>query len=315
MFNILKIYIWVITLSFCFNVLGQSNNKHYNKAINHSLNENIEGALNSINMAIDSKKNKVPPVFYFRKYEYLIKLQKFKLAIQTLNDAIYILSNSTLLLNARAEFYFALKMYRKSILDYKKIITLVKAKELIHYKIKLAGTKFLVRDFNDVALILKEILEKDSSNIDVLNLLAVLHVELLNYTKAKEILLNIISKYPSHFSTIINLGFVYQKENQHKKAISCFNKALKLSPKNPIALSNRAYSKLETLNIDEAISDVNQSIHLLQSNSYAYMIKGKIFLKLNETKKACVNFSIAKNLKFSEQYGAEVDKLINKNCK
>lgn len=314
MSKILKNEILILALFFCLNAMGQRNNEYYKKALNYASNENIEEALSSINKAINVEGNKAPPLFYFHKYGYLVKLHKFELAIQTLNDALYVLPNSVLLLNTRAEFFFALRMYKKAILDYQKIVPLVKGKELITYNLKLASTKFLVRDFEGVAIILEMIFEEAPSNIDALNLLASLHIELSNYTKAKEILHKLVGENPSQVFTIINLGFVYQKTNQHEEAISCFNRALKLSPNNPIALSNRAYSRLKISNIDGAILDINKSIDLLQSNSYAYMIRGKIYLSLNKTKEACFNLIIAKKLNFSEQYGSEVNELINQNC-
>ncbi len=296
-------------------MMGQINNKDYKKAINYAVNKNSKQALESINRAIDLEGGKTPSLFYFHKYEYLVKLHKYKLAFETLNDAIYIFPNSTLLLNARAEFYFAVRMYKKVILDYEKIISFVKGEELNAYNIKLASIKFLVRDFEGVAVILKSIFKKKSSSIDILNLLAALHIEFLSYEKAKKILHAAADKHPSHVFTIINLGFVYQKENQHKESLFYFDKALRLNPNNPIALSNRAYSKLKMSNIDGAISDINKSIELMQSNAYAYMIRGRIYLSLNKIENACVDFTIAKNLNFLEQYGTEVDKLISENCK
>ncbi len=158
-------------------MMGQINNKDYKKAINYAVNKNSKQALESINRAIDLEGGKTPSLFYFHKYEYLVKLHKYKLAFETLNDAIYIFPNSTLLLNARAEFYFAVRMYKKVILDYEKIISFVKGEELNAYNIKLASIKFLVRDFEGVAVILKSIFKKKSSSIDILNLLAALHIE------------------------------------------------------------------------------------------------------------------------------------------
>lgn len=314
MIKILKNNVWILTLLFFIKAMGQSDNEYYKKAINYASNKNIKEALNSINNAINFEGSKAPAVFYFHKYEYLIKLQKFEFAIQTLNKALRILPNSILLLNTRAEHFLAFKKYKNAILDYQKIVLLVKGKELINYNIKLASSKFLIRDFQDAAIILQMILNEDPSNIDALNLLASLNIESLNYTKAEDILQQILNEHPSQTFAIINLGFVYQKKNQHQNAILCFNKALELDPNNPYALSNRAYSKLKISNIDEAISDINKSIDLLQSNSYAYMIRGKIYLSLNKARVACINFAIAKKLNFSEQYGSEVDELIIKNC-
>lgn len=315
MINYISNNILLFTFLFCFSLMGQNtNNKYYRDANNFALNKNYEEALNHIDKAIEVEGGKAPPIFYLRKYEYLINLQKFNLGFQTLNEAIQLFQNNILLLNARAEFYFTLKKYTKAIADYENISSQVAGKELLDCNMKLAATKFLIRNFKDVALILKSVLQKDPSNIDALNLLAVLHIELSNYTKAKEILHELMKNYPSHVATVVNLGFTFLKEQQYEKALTYFNKALKLSPNNPIALSNRAYCKLKMSILEEAITDIQKSIELLPTNSYAYMIRGKIYLKLGENKKACVDFNISEKLNFSEQYGTEVKELLSTYC-
>lgn len=315
MISHISVNIWLFSFLFCFNLMGQNTSKkYYKEANNFALNKNFELALNHIDKAIDVEGNKAPPIFYLRKYEYLINLQKFNLGFQTLNEAIQLFQNNILLLNARAEFYITLKKYKKAIADYEKITSQVTGKELIEYKMKLASTNFFIRNFKNVALILKSVLQKEPSNIDALNLLAVLHIELSNYTKAKEILHELIKNHPSHVATVVNLGFAFQKEHQYQKALSYFNKALKLSPNHPIALSNRAYSKFKMSFLDEALTDIQKSIDLLPTNSYAYMIRGKTYLKLGESKKACVDFNISEKLNFSEQYGNEIKELLSTHC-
>lgn len=313
--RILKIVIWILGLFFCLNTLGQNNNEFYKKALKDASINNFEAALSNLETAIKLEGNKVPELFYFHKYEYLVKLNKVDLAIQTLNHALLVLPNSVLLLNTRAEYFLVFKVYKKAMLDYQKITTLVKGKDFIDYELKLASSKFLCRDFEGVAIVLQEVFKEDPSNIDALNLLASLYIELSNYTKAEQILYKLISENNSQVFAIVNLGYVYQKQQKHQEAVSCFNRALRLDPGNPMAFSNKAYSELLMSNIDEAFLDINKSIDLFPSNSYAYMIRGKIYLRLNNTKEACVNFAMAKHLNFSEQYGKEVNELLNKNCR
>ncbi|WP_166923442.1 tetratricopeptide repeat protein [Flavobacterium poyangense] len=310
----MKSTIWIFALFFCLNTVGQNNNEFYQKALKYASINNIEEALSTIEKAINLEGDKTPELFYFHKYEYLVKLQKIDLGLQTLNHALYKLPNSVLLLNTRAEHFLVFKVYKKAVLDYQKITTLVKGKDFVGYKLKLASCKFSIRDFEGVALVLQEIFKEDPSNVEALNLLASLYVELLNYTKAEQILYKLINENNSQIFAIINLGYVYQKKGKHQEAVSCFNRALKLDPNNPIALSNRAYSELIMSNIDEAFLDINKSIDLLPSNTYAYMIRGKIYLSINNIREACMNFAIAKHLNFSEQYGGEVNELIVKNC-
>lgn len=314
MIRILNGSIWILILFFCLNAIGQNQNKNYNKAINYASMKNIEQALSHINLAIKEEGNKTPALFYFHKYGFLVKLHKFEQAFKSLNESLNIHPNSVLLLNARAEYFYAFKMYQKAIADYQKIVSLVKNKELISYHLRLASIKFLVRDFEGVAASLQWVLDDNSKNIDALNLLASLYIELFEYSKAAKILEKMLSENQERVFTIINLGFVYQKQQNHLQAIICFNSALKKEPKNPIALSNRAFSKLKLSDLEGALSDINLSISLLQSNSYAYLIRGKIYLSLNNNKEACLNFKVAKKLNFYQQYGSEVDDLIRINC-
>lgn len=290
------------------------NNKYYQEAITFASHNDVNQALASIDKAIYFDGNKAPPVFYFHKYEYLVKLQKYHLAFEVLNTSISLHPNSVLLLNTRAEFFFALRKHKQAIIDYEKIISFVMEDDLRNYNMKLASCNFLIRDFEKVAIIIKQVLINNPSNINALNLLAALYIELLDFTKAKEILQRILHRDPSHLATIINLGFSFQKAGQHKKANFYFNKALKLDPDNPIALSNRAHSKLKMSILEEALSDIKKSIGLLPTNSYAYMIRGRIYLKLGESKKACVDFNISKKLNFSEQYGNEIEELLSNYC-
>lgn len=307
---------------FCFlffvgsSIVAQTiNNKYYQEAIMFASNKNINQAVESIDKAIHLEGNKAPAIFYFRKYEYLIKLQKYNSAFQVLNTSISHYPNSVLLLSTRAEFYFALRKYKHAILDYEKIIPFVVGVDLQNYNMKLASCNFLIRDFEKAAIITKQVLSNDSSNVHALNLLAALYIELFNFTKAKEILQRILYQDPAHVATIINLGFAFQKEGQHKKALFYFKKALKLSPNNPIALCNSAYSKLKMNNYKRAMLDVQNSIKLAPSNSYAYMVRGIIYLKLEKQMEACVDFNISKKLKFSEQYGTKIQELLIDYCK
>jgi len=283
---------------------AQTKSKNYEEDVSESFN---------VNDSVLNEENNAKAIFYLNNYKSLIKQNKIKAAIETLNRGIDIYPKSILLLNTRAEFYTTLKTYSNAVIDYKQIIELVRGKELVNYKLKLATVKFITRDFQGTASLTKEILNIDPLHIDTLNILAALYVELGNYESAKKILHSILDRNPKHLFTIINLGFCYQKHSQHEEAIKLFNIALELSPDNPLALSNRAFSLINT-NTDQAITDINKSLEKLKTNSYAYMVRGRIYLKTGELDKACASFKMAEALKFSEQYGSEVDNLLMEIC-
>lgn len=63
-----------------------------------------------------------------------------------------------------------------------------------------------------------------------------------------------------------------------------------------------------------ALNDINKSLKMYPENSYAYKIKALIYIEKNELKTACENLEIAKNKKYKQTYGNEVDELITKYC-
>jgi hypothetical protein len=64
-----------------------------------------------------------------------------------------------------------------------------------------------------------------------------------------------------------------------------------------------------------AMTDINRSLVLHPSNSFAYKIRALIKIEQGSTKEACADLSKAIELGYTDQYGTEVEELIVKNCK
>ena len=63
-----------------------------------------------------------------------------------------------------------------------------------------------------------------------------------------------------------------------------------------------------------AMGDVNKSIELYPSNSYAFRNRALIFIEMNKIQDACNDLQRSSELGFTKMYGSEVDDLRTKYC-
>jgi tetratricopeptide (TPR) repeat protein len=135
------------------------------------------------------------------------------------------------------------------------------------------------------------------------------------YREGLKYLLNGIELEPHNVSFSINIGFTYQKLEQHDTAIQYFNMAIVTSPKTPEAYSNKSYSEYQLGKLDDALGDINTSLTLWNTNSYALWIRSLIYLEQGKGKEACADLKSASEYGYDKDYGNEVAELIQKHCK
>ncbi len=112
-----------------------------------------------------------------------------------------------------------------------------------------------------------------------------------------------------------NRGYLKSKMKNYKGAIADYDKTLKLDPGHAFAYNNRGYAKLQLKRFKEALQDIDKSIKLVKNNSYAYKNRALIYIALNKLPEACKDLQNALDHGFADDYGIEVEKLINKYCK
>lgn len=110
--------------------------------------------------------------------------------------------------------------------------------KLINKAIKLAKSKAIEKNFNDVELICDQILKIDNKNIKALYLSAVAKQKLSKNDESKNYFEKILEVSPNNFDALTNLAMSNLYGGNLDEAIDLFKKALELKPKNPIAWSN-----------------------------------------------------------------------------
>jgi len=101
-----------------------------------------------------------------------------------------------------------------------------------------------------------------------------------------------------------NRGTVYAELGQHTKAISSFNKAIELNPKNAAPYSNRGTAYVELGQLSKALSDYTKAIELNPKFAEAYSNRGNVYRDLGQHTKAISDFNkaIELNPKFAPPY-------------
>jgi tRNA A37 methylthiotransferase MiaB len=75
---------------------------------------------------------------------------------------------------------------------------------------------------------------------------------------------------------------------------------------------NYNYKKGDYVN---ALHDINLSIKMYPTNSYAYRNLALVYIALNKMKEACTSLGYAMNYGFEKRYGPQVSELFMKYCK
>ena len=178
-----------------------------------------------------------------------------------------------------------------------------------------ADAKYGLQAHKDACEGYKKVLLYDSLNIAALNNIAMSLLELDKASESLTYLDRIVRIDSLNLAATCNYGYIYQQLEDYTKSIYYYKKALKLEPNNFIALNNLGYSRFLNGNVEEGLLDINASIKINAGNSFAYRNRALIYIKKEEKEKACTDLFVAKALGFTDQYGKEVENLIDEHCK
>lgn len=86
-------------------------------------------------------------------------------------------------------------------------------------------------------------------------------------------------------------------------------------PNEPLVFNNKGYVYYKKGDYAKALSDINLSIKLYSTNSYAYRNLALVYIAMKKMNEAWNVLSYAKEYGFEKQYGNEVRDLTEKYCK
>ena len=213
------------------------------------------------------------------------------------------------------DLYYSQNMLEESIMMYDMAILKTEDKVIkTNLKISKGHSYFSVREFEKAIQIYLTILENEPDNYGALNNIGITYLEMGAYEKAMPIFKKLHKEDPERSEPISNIGYLHTKLGNYEKAIEFCDKALKVNPDNSLVLNNRAYAYHKTGKHRLAISEIEKSLSIYPQNSYAYKNLALCYLALEMNYEACKALQFASDYGFEQNYGEEVNNLIEENC-
>ena len=153
-------------------------------------------------------------------------------------------------------------------------------------------------------------IDAGTKDIEAMRLLASLYHEIKLHESSAQVLEKLLALPEGDLGDRINLGYELALLGRHRDAISHYRIALARNKKEPIALSNYAFSLYKLGKNEEAMAYVNRSLRSQPGNPHALRTRGMLRLSKNEKEKACKDLYAAK---LSGSF-KDLDQLINQHC-
>jgi predicted O-linked N-acetylglucosamine transferase (SPINDLY family) len=145
----------------------------------------------------------------------------------------------------------------------------------------------------------REAINLNPENVDAYNNLGLLEIKTNNSKTAQLVFQDCINNNPKHFGSYINLGNIYLKQEDYTKAIECYEKALLIKHRDPIALENlaiayeqkgdrpqalsyRGFAFFRKNQIQEAINFFNEYLKENIGDKYLYLALGDCYKMVNK---------------------------------
>jgi len=295
---------------------AQVDREYVLQAIDYQEDRDFEKAVVYYTRAIDwgGEMSELPEVYLERGTCYF-RLKEYRQALKDLDFGLSLDDSNHVLYMQRAMVFYTLLKPEYAIQDFGAALQFVNNDSTrLAIKLNLGSAHMMNRDFKGAHSEFKEILNLDPTHVAALTNMG---VALNNLGRPDEALLYLqkaVGVNPKDPASHINIGFHYLRKEEFADAIPHFDKAIDLKPNAALAYNNRGYAKLKVGQTLDALNDVNKSLRLFPSNAYAYRNRALIFFEMEKSDKACNDLETAIEKKFTQQYGAEVEELIEEKC-
>lgn len=276
--------------------------------------KDYRGALTLINKAISL--NDTNQWYYMDKADIEFSLYGLRPALMVLSQAKAINRKNPELYNRMAGYYMGVNMNDSAVSMYNVAIKMADTDTLKkNYLLNRGAAKENMRDFKGAVEDYEQVLAFNPNDLAALNNAAAAYDDLGRTDKSIAYLKKVIVIDPTFIGPYVNLGFIYSGMDSLDLAIRYFDKALSYEPGEALSYNNRGYVYYKKGDYKNALKDINHSLELLKGNSYAYRNLALVYLATQKSSEACDALETAKRFGFAENYGPEVDELIQKHCR
>jgi tetratricopeptide (TPR) repeat protein len=284
-----------------------------------------------------------------RKFEALMKAEKYADAVALLNPLIKASPQNAVLFDMRGQALTGLEKAQDAYNDFTEAISL-DGKKYDYYlhravlfyltqnpedaisdnlkalsmaasdsvrnliRINLGSARMMKRDFEGAYADYLAVLQSDSLDKAALTNIGAVLDELGRGDEAIPFFEKTIRHYPDFVGGYANLAFRYSNMGKYDKALELSNTAIRKFPNEAVTYNNRGYILYKMNRLTDAMADINKSIEMYKENSYAYKNRALVYLALKQNEKACKDLETALQYGFALMYGEEVTELRTKWC-
>ncbi|HEY6162279.1 MAG TPA: tetratricopeptide repeat protein [Bacteroidia bacterium] len=275
--------------------------------------KNYAEAETFFNKAITANKDSAK--YYVMRGKTYFNLEKYKEAFRDYCTAIDLDKGNVEAYLLRADFLLNVNKPYESIKDANMAIMLTHVDTVKRDGYLNNGmARLQVRDFEGAFNDLMKAYSYDSLDPAIFNEMGHVFMEQGDTTKAIYYARLSFKLDTSDVVPLANIAFIRSSAGNYKDAMPYFDMVIK---RKPLAYNynNRGYARFKLGDIKGALDDINRSIKMDPTNSYAYRNRALVYIEMNKMKKVCADLNKAKELGFKQQYGNEVDELQKKYCK
>lgn len=239
-----------------------------------------------------------------------------EVSMADLNEALRIDSAFLPAIRYRALQFGWNKMYDRSIADLNDYLTLASdTSDITWAHVERSIMLGRVHKYKDAEQAALRSLSVDSTYCPAYNQLALIMDDLGRPEDTFTWLRRYIACDTTESTGYANMGFFLGLRERWSESLEWFDKAEALEPEeDALLLNNRGYSKLRTGDTDGAMKDINRSLQLKPTNSYAWRNLALVHFERQETDKGCDCLETALANGFTDLYGKEVKQLWAERC-
>jgi protein O-GlcNAc transferase len=139
----------------------------------------------------------------------------------------------------------------------------------------------------------KEVLRKDASQFDALNMLAVINAQRGNYSEGIRLLSKALVVNPDFAEAHINLGRMQAECRDYNAAVESYRRAIRLNPRLPLAHSNFSALLLTLGHREEALPHSQAAVTMAPNYGDAWHNRGNILIEMGRFDEARASYERA----------------------
>jgi len=243
------------------------------------------------------------------------KLNNYLSCLEDYNKAVLLLPESFESHFGRARLNYLIGNFSVAKTDYNNAVKLSHYfEDKIEALVGRGAAQFKIGEIEGALRDLERAENYDSTNVKVLNELALIYIHMDQHDVALKTLNKVLVRYPNDPIANANIGYAALKSGRYEKALDIYNRCLKSNGPDALVYSNLGFCKYKLGRLTGALQDLNEAIGLDEENAFAYKNRALVHLALGKKELACDDLFSSRANGYSKKYDSEVIQLLGEHC-